>query len=204
MKSALLLVDIQNDFLPGGALAVKDSEKILSTVQSLMSKFEWVFATRDFHPADHESFASMHSGRAVGEVIDLHGLDQLLWPDHCVQGSHGSEFSEQIDTHKINRVFVKGTDPKVDSYSGFFDNGRKNSTGMDEYLKNEGFQRLYVVGLATDFCVKFTVLDALSLGFEVVVIEDGCKGVNLQAEDHEKALREMEDAGATVLKSSDL
>jgi len=135
MKSALLPVDIQNDFLPGGALAVKDSEKILSTVQSLMSKFDWVFATRDFHPAEHESFASMHPGREVGEVIDLHGLDQSLWPDHCVQGSHGSEFSEQIDTQKIHKVFVKGTDPRVDSYSGFFDNGRKNSTGMGEYLK---------------------------------------------------------------------
>lgn len=179
MKSALLIVDIQNDFLPGGALAVKDSHKILSTVQTLMSKFDWVFATRDFHPADHESFASMHPGREVGEVIDLHGLDQFLWPDHCVQGSQGSEFSEQIDTHKIHKVFVKGTDPRVDSYSGFFDNGRKNSTGMGEYLKNEGFQKLYVVGLATDFCVKFTVLDALSLGFDVVVIKDACKGVNL-------------------------
>lgn len=164
MKSALLLVDIQNDFLPGGALAVKDSQKILPPVQSLMSKFDWVFATRDFHPAEHEGFASMHPGREVGEVIDLHGLDQFLWPDHCVQGSHGSEFSEKIDTHKIHKVFVKGTNPRVDSYSGFFDNGRKNSTGMGEYLKNEGFQKLYVVGLATDFALNSLFLTPFPSG----------------------------------------
>ena len=192
---ALILVDLQNDFCPGGALAVGEGDAVLPIAKRLMSTFDHVIATQDWHPPAHESFASQHAGRAPGELIELHGLTQVLWPDHCVQGTTGAEFA--IDMGGA-RVFQKGMQPEVDSYSGFFDNGRRGDTGMASYLREIGIEDLFVMGLATDYCVRFTVLDALSLGFGVTLLEDGCRGVELQAGDVDRALAAMKDAGATL------
>ena len=204
MKPALIIVDIQNDFLPGGALAVKDGDTIIPLVNQLMDKFEIVVATQDWHPNDHGSFASNHQGKSVGDLIELNGLQQILWPSHCVQESFGAEFSQELKADKITCIFQKGTDPGIDSYSGFFDNGKQKSTGLDQYLKNLGVQQVYVVGLATDYCVKFTATDAAELGFETIVIRDATKAVNLREGDDERAFEEMKSKGIQVLNSSEL
>lgn len=196
---ALILVDIQYDFIPGGALAVTDGDKVVGVANEWMPKFEHVIATQDWHPAGHQSFASEHAGKNPGDLVDLHGLPQILWPDHCVQGSHGAEFVEELEFPPNLEVFQKGTNPEIDSYSGFWDNGRRANTGLGDYLKKLGITQVWVMGLATDYCVKFTVLDAVSEGFETFVIRDGCRGVNLSAGDDEKAFAEMERAGATLV-----
>ncbi|QED27548.1 bifunctional nicotinamidase/pyrazinamidase [Microvenator marinus] len=196
---ALILVDIQYDFIPGGALAVTDGDKVVSVANEWMPKFEHVIATQDWHPAGHQSFASEHAGKNPGDLVDLHGLPQILWPDHCVQGSHGAEFVEELEFPPNLEVFQKGTNPEIDSYSGFWDNGRRANTGLGDYLKKLGITQVWVMGLATDYCVKFTVLDAVSEGFETFVIRDGCRGVNLSAGDDQKAFEEMERAGATLV-----
>jgi nicotinamidase/pyrazinamidase len=198
-RKALILVDIQNDFLPGGSLAVSDGDAIIPLVNELQKRFDLVVMTQDFHPADHGSFAANHPGRELYEVIDLNGLPQVLWPIHCVQGTKGAEFSEELQTDSITKIFPKGLDSGIDSYSGFFDNGRRSSTGMGEYLQEMGVEEVYVCGLATDFCVKFTVLDALSLGFKTFLIEDASRGVNIKPGDVEKAVKEMRAAGAEVI-----
>lgn len=199
-NEALIVVDIQNDFLPGGALAVGQGDEIIPFVNELMERFDLVVATQDWHPADHGSFASNHPGRQPGEVIDLHGLPQIMWPVHCVQGSKGAEFAAGLHTTKFRKVFRKGTDAGVDSYSGLFDNGKRKSTGLGEYLKAEGVKKVTVVGLAADYCVKFTALDAREFGFEVVLPVVGTRAVDLQPGDFEKALREMEEEGIEVRK----
>jgi nicotinamidase/pyrazinamidase len=196
---ALILVDIQYDFIPGGALAVTDGDKVVGVANEWMPKFEHVIATQDWHPAGHQSFASEHAGKNPGDLVDLHGLPQILWPDHCVQGSHGAEFVEELEFPPNLEVFQKGTNPEIDSYSGFWDNGRRANTGLGDYLKKLGITQVWVMGLATDYCVKFTVLDAVSEGFETFVIRDGCRGVNLSAGDDQKAFEEMERAGATLV-----
>ncbi|MEQ9286298.1 MAG: bifunctional nicotinamidase/pyrazinamidase [Cyclobacteriaceae bacterium] len=196
--NCLLIVDVQNDFLPGGALAVPHGDEIIPFVNKLQHEFDLVVATQDWHPQDHGSFAANHSGRKPGEVIDLNGLDQILWPVHCVQGAFGAEFSKELDDAKIDKVFVKGTDKAIDSYSGFFDNGRLKSTGLDAYLKSKGVEKLTVVGLAADYCVKYTALDAIGLGYQVEVPRDGTRAVNLMPNDLDKAIAEMEQAGIVV------
>jgi nicotinamidase/pyrazinamidase len=201
---ALILVDIQNDFVTGGALAVPQGEKIIPIVNQLIPKFDMIIATQDWHPANHGSFADNHQGKNIGEVIDLHGLSQILWPIHCVQNTKGAEFVKELNTAKIQKVFVKGTDNTIDSYSGFFDNGHKKSTGLGDYLKEKGVSQVYVCGLATDYCVKFTALDAKQLGFETYLIEDASKGVNLQPTDVENAIADMKKVGVRVVKSFDL
>jgi nicotinamidase/pyrazinamidase len=201
MKEALILVDLQNDFVPGGALAVPEGDQIVPAANRLADRFGLVVATQDWHPREHGSFAANHDGKKPGEVIDLNGLAQILWPVHCVQGTPGAEFLKGLKTDKITKVFQKGADPAVDSYSGFYDNGRRHSTGLGEYLKAQGVKRVCVCGLATDYCVKFTVLDALRDGFEVVLAEDACRGVNLQPDDSKKAIEEMKKAGAKVEKA---
>ena len=160
---ALILVDIQNDFLPGGALAVAGGDEIVSLANRLMEDFEIVVATQDWHPPDHGSFAASHPGKEVFESIDLHGLPQTLWPVHCVRDIPGSEFAPGLDVRRITRVFQKGTRPEVDSYSGFHDNGHRHSTGMADWLREQGVTQLTVCGLATEYCVKFTALDAVCL-----------------------------------------
>ncbi|MDX2249422.1 MAG: bifunctional nicotinamidase/pyrazinamidase [Bacteroidia bacterium] len=198
---ALILVDIQNDFLPGGALAVSEGDKIIPVVNRLQKKFDRVIATQDWHPATHGSFAANHTGKNPGEVINLFGLQQILWPVHCVQGRTGAEFATDLEKAAIEKVFTKGTDPEIDSYSGFFDNGRRKATGLGDYLSSQGVETVYVVGLATDYCVKFTALDAQSLGFKTVLIADACRGVNLSPDDTEKAIEEMKAAGVIVITS---
>ncbi len=201
---ALILVDIQNDFLPGGALAVPRGDETVPVANALMPRFELVVATQDWHPRNHGSFASQHPGRNVGDVIELGGLPQVLWPDHCVQGTPGAELAPGLDVRGIRRVFKKGIDPGVDSYSGFFDNGRRRATGLAEYLADYDVQDVYIVGLATDYCVRFTALDARGLGFATYLVEDGCRGVELLAGDVAAALRAVQAAGVQVMQSCDV
>ena len=196
--NALILVDIQNDFLPGGALPVPEGDLIVPVVNRLQPHFDLIVATQDWHPVNHESFAANHAGRTAGDVIDLHGLRQILWPVHCVQGTTGADFAAGLDRKRWDRVFVKGTDPTTDSYSGFFDNGHRQATGLGDYLREKEATDVYVVGLATDYCVKFTVLDALDLGFRTYLIEDACRGVNLQPGDVAAAIEAIRIAGAEI------
>ncbi len=195
----LILIDIQNDFMPGGSLAVPGGDEIIPIVNELMPQFELVVATQDWHPADHGSFAVNHPGRQLFEQIELDGLPQTLWPVHCVQNTGGALFAPGLETRKIERVFTKGMNPRIDSYSGFFDNGHRASTGMSEWLKARGVTKLRVAGVATDYCVKFTVLDALAEGFEVEVITKACRGVNLQPGDVERAIEQMRSDGAVIV-----
>lgn len=201
---ALVVVDVQNDFLPGGALAVPDGDAVIPVVNRLMPVFPLVVATQDWHPPDHGSFAANHPGRAVFEQIELNGLPQTLWPVHCVQGTPGAELAAALARDRIARVFPKGTHPGIDSYSGLFDNGHRQSTGLGEWLRERGVTDLYVCGLATDYCVKFTALDAVQMGFKTHVIEDACRGVNLRPGDVAHALAEMQRAGVALVCSADL
>jgi nicotinamidase/pyrazinamidase len=199
---ALILVDLQNDFCAGGALAVPDGDAVIAIANTLMPHFPLVVATQDAHPPTHLSFAANHSGQATYEVIDLDGLPQVLWPVHCVVGTPGAAMHPALDTARITRTFPKGTDPRIDSYSGFYDNGRRKATGLDAYLHVEGVERVYVLGLATDYCVKWTALDALHAGFEVFLVEDACRGVNLNPGDVDAALAELTAAGVTRVSSA--
>ena len=201
---ALIVVDVQNDFIPGGALAVPEGDKVVPVCNQLMSSFELVVATQDWHPKNHASFAANHPGRSVGEVIDLHGMPQVLWPVHCVQNTPGAMFVPGLKTELFTRVFQKGTDTEIDSYSGFFDNGHRKATGLGEYLASQKVTDVYVCGLATDYCVKFTALDAYQLGMKVHLIEDACRGVNLKGGDVDRAIEEMRRTGVEVLQSSKL
>ncbi len=201
---ALILIDIQNDFLPGGALAVREGDRVIPVANRIQAQFDRVIATQDWHPASHESFAANHNDRQVGEVIDLHGLPQVLWPVHCVKGSSGAGLAPALETKHIDALFRKGTDPEIDSYSGFFDNGRRRETGLGEYLKEQGISQVYLMGLATDYCVRYSALDAVSLGFETWLISDGCRGVELQDGDIARALREMEAAGVRMIRSEEI
>ena len=195
----LLLIDIQNDFLPGGALAVPDGDQVIAVANDQIVSADHVVATQDWHPPGHGSFASQHAGVGVGDVFDLNGLPQIGWPDHCVQGTSGAEFADAIDVSRINHVSQKGTDSQIDSYSGFFDNGKRQSTDLDAYLKSIGTTELNIMGLATDYCVKFSVLDAIELGYKTNVLVAGCRGVNLNAGDVDNAIEEMRLAGATIV-----
>jgi len=204
MLKVLILVDIQNDFMPGGALAVKEGDKILPIVNSLIINFDLVIATQDWHPANHGSFASNHPGKKIGQLIDLNGTAQILWPDHCVQNTMGAEFHRDLNKVKITKIFPKGADKNIDSYSGFFDNGRLKSTGLGDYLKEKSVSQVFICGLATDYCIRFTALDALDEGFDTFVIEDACRGVNLKPSDSDLAIKEMKDAGCKIINSKDL
>ncbi len=200
----LILVDIQNDFCPGGALAVSEGNAVVTIANQLMPKFELVVATQDWHPVNHKSFASQNEDLTIGDVFELNGLPQIVWPDHCVQNTHGSEFVSDLNRDPITRVFPKGTDPHVDSYSGFFDNDHRGATGLAAYLKDKNVTEVFVMGLATDYCVKFTALDAVQLGFKTKLVLDGCRGVELNAGDVEKAIEEMKDAGVEIVRSTEI
>jgi len=202
--SALILVDLQNDFLPGGALAVPDGGAIIPVANLLQTAFPLVVATQDWHPPNHGSFAVNHPGRKVFEQIDLNGLAQTLWPVHCVQGTSGAELAPGLQRARIARIFPKGTDAGIDSYSGLFDNDHRKSTGLGEWLKAKGVAEVFVCGLATDYCVKYTALDAARLGFKTHFIEDASRGVNLQPDDVRNAIAEMNHAGVATVQSSDL
>lgn len=199
---ALILVDLQNDFCKGGALAVPDGDAVVPVANRLLPRFELVVATQDSHPAGHLSFASNHEGKSIYQNIELDGLPQVLWPDHCVEGSPGAALHPELEAEHITRIFPKGTDARIDSYSGFFDNGQRKATGLGDYLKGRGVTDVYVLGLATDYCVKWTALDALRLGFKVHLIEDGCRGVGLAPGDIERALEELRAAGVEMTSSA--
>src|SRR6266702_2217980 len=199
---ALLLVDIQNDFLPGGALAVPDGDAVIPVANELQSTFPVVVATQDWHPANHSSFAVSHPGKKAFEQIELNGLPQTLWPVHCVQGTHGAELAVELNRDRIANTFQKGTDAGIDSYSGLFDNGHRRSTGLGEWLKAKNVTEVFVCGLATDYCVKFTALDAAKMGFKTHLIEDASRGVNLRPDDVRNAIEEMKRAGVVVVQSA--
>ena len=199
---ALVIVDVQNDFCPGGALAVSEGDRVVEVINRTEPGFDLVVATQDWHPANHGSFAANHPGRSPGEEVDLAGLPQTLWPVHCVQGTPGAELHPRLDRLRIARVFRKGTEANVDSYSGFFDNGRC-STGLGDYLKGQGVTDVYVCGLATDYCVKFTALDAVGLGFKTYLVEDACRGVELHEGDVRKAIDAMRAQGVVVIQSKE-
>ena len=197
--NCLLLIDIQNDFLPGGSLAVPDGNEVIPVANALMPLFPLVVATQDWHPPDHGSFASSHTGKEAGEVIELDGIQQVLWPDHCVQGSAGANFPEKLNVAGIHEIVQKGTDPLIDSYSGFFDNQKRNRTRLESLLNQHNVSQVFIVGLATDYCVKFTAIDALSLGFNPVVVEEGCRGVEVHVGDVDAALDYMRTEGVQVI-----
>ena len=202
--NALVIVDVQNDFCPGGALPVPEGDQVIPVVNRLASHFDLVVATQDWHPSDHGSFAANHEGRKPGEVIELGGLEQILWPVHCVEHTPGAAFHEDLDQARVAAVFQKGTDPGIDSYSGFFDNAHRKATGLGEWLKQRRVTDLYLCGLATDYCVKFTSLDAVALGFATHVIEDACRGVNLRPGDVVRAVDEMRSQGVLLIQSGNV
>ncbi len=175
---ALIIVDVQNDFLPGGALAVKEGDMIIPVINKIQNKFDLVVATQDWHPANHKSFASSHKGKKIFEQINLNGLPQVLWPDHCVQGTFGAALSSALDQKNVEAIFRKGMEKEIDSYSGFFDNGKMKATGMGDYLKGRNISSIFVAGLAADYCVYFTALDGLELGFQSTLITDATRAIN--------------------------
>lgn len=197
-KTALIMVDVQNDFVPGGALAVPEGDAIVPIINRIQPNYDMVVATQDFHPAGHGSFASSHAGKKVGDITRLGGLPQILWPDHCVQGTSGADFVQELDMTRVTKIFQKGTDNGIDSYSGMYDNGHQKSTGMAEWLKDQGVTDLYIVGLATDYCVKFTALDAVKEGFKVHMIREACRGVNLLPRDVDRSIDQMRKAGVEI------
>jgi len=200
----LIIVDLQNDFLPGGALAVPQGDEVVPLANELQRRFELVVATQDWHPPDHGSFAANHPAKKPGDRIILDGIEQILWPVHCVQNTHGAEFAPSFDTSRIAHIFHKGIDPRIDSYSTFFDNAHRRHTGLAHYLEKRWIKDIYLLGLALDYCVKYSALDARQLGLNTHVILDGCRGIELEPGDIGRALDEMKEADAVLLKSTDL
>jgi len=175
---ALIIVDLQYDFMPGGALEVPKADEIIPIINNIQKDYDLVVATQDWHPKDHKSFASQHEGKIPFEIIDLDGLEQILWPDHCVQESYGSELIEELNSTHIEAIFRKGMDPKIDSYSGFYDNGKRKDTGLAGYLRARNINEVHVCGLAADFCVFFTAMDAISEGFKTSIISKATKAID--------------------------
>ncbi len=196
---ALLVIDVQNDFCPGGALAVPEGDAVVAVANRVMPRYQLVVATQDWHPKGHGSFASSHPGAKVHELRDLNGLPQVMWPDHCVQGTPGASFHSALDVTCFDHVTRKGTDLGIDSYSGFFDNGHKKQTDLASFLWQWQVESVDVLGLATDYCVKFTALDARELGFSVRVLSEGCRGVDVSPGDSHRALEEMRAVGITIV-----
>jgi nicotinamidase/pyrazinamidase len=200
--SVLIVVDMQNDFMPWGSLPVRGGDEIIPTINRLMERFKHVVATQDWHPQDHVSFAMNH-GKRPGETVRLSYGEQILWPIHCVKDTLGADFVSQLKKDRFEKTFHKGVDPQIDSYSTFFDNARKKHTGLEKYLRGLQAKELFFAGVATDYCVKFSVLDALDLGFSASVFVDACRPVNRREDDEEKAIEEMKSKGAKIMLSSD-
>jgi nicotinamidase/pyrazinamidase len=203
-KDALIIVDVQNDFLPGGALAVSEGDQIIPVINLIQKKFDFVVATQDFHPADHKSFAANHEGAAVGELIEWQGNLQILWPVHCVQETPGANFHKDLNHHKWKAIIKKGINPNFDSYSGFFDNAHQIDTGMASYLRENGIERVFICGLALDYCVRFTAIDANELNFDTYLITDATRAVNMSPEDGKETLEDLEFGGIKLITSDDL
>lgn len=193
----LVVVDPQNDFMPGGSLAVPEGDQIVPVINKLQDKFELIVAAQDWHPNAHASFASAHPGQKEFEVIELDGIEQVMWPDHCVQNTQGAAFHKDLETAKFEAIFRKGTDKKIDSYSAFYDNNHKKSTGLTGYLKEKKATHLYFCGLAAEICVYFSAKDALKEGFKVSIIEDATRA--LDNEEFEKQKVELKELGCEVI-----
>lgn len=196
---ALIVVDVQNDFIPGGSLPVPKGNEVIPLINRLMPLFPLVVATQDWHPAGHISFASSHSGKRPFDVIELPGNQQVLWPDHCVQGSIGADFAPGLEAFRFAAIIRKGTDPQVDSYSGFYDNHRQRSTGLAGYLREQGITEVYLCGLASEYCVFYTALDAQEAGFSTYYIEDATRPI--QQEAFEEAKKAMQKRGISLIQS---
>jgi nicotinamidase/pyrazinamidase len=201
---ALLVVDVQNDFCPGGSLAVEEGDHVVEVINRLMPLFERVVATQDWHPKDHISFASSHPGKKVLDIVDSDGIQQVLWPDHCVQGTPGAELFSRLEIGRIELVLRKGLRRRLDSYSAFFENDHVTDTGLRYYLAGLGIREIFLCGLATDYCVRSSAVDARRLGFEVSVVRDACRGVDFPQGSVEKALAEMKAAGVRLVNSTDV
>lgn len=197
MSKALIVIDVQNDFCPGGALAVPEGDQIVAGVNALMDEFCTVILTQDWHPAGHSSFASSHEGKGPYETVEMAYGTQVLWPDHCVQGSEGAAFHADLNTTRADMIIRKGYNAAIDSYSAFFENDQTTPTGLDGYLKTRGITDLTMVGLATDFCVNFSALDAAKLGYQVTVHKDLCRAIDLDGS-LAAATSAMQDAGVTL------
>jgi nicotinamidase/pyrazinamidase len=199
---ALLLIDIQNDFIPGGSLAVPGGDEVVPVANHIQSYFDLIVATQDWHPTNHKSFASNHDGRSAFEEIDLNGLNQVLWPDHCVQGTRGALFSKDLNMDKVEAIFRKGTDSEIDSYSGFYDNGHRKSTALGHYLRGKGITDVYIAGLAADYCVYYTAKDAIGEGFTTYIIENAVRAIS--EDGFKKAKRDVISKGGKIINSSSL
>ena len=200
---ALVVIDVQNDFCPGGALEVPNGDEVVAPINGLMELFRHVLLTQDWHPIDHISFASMHEGRNPFELIQVDYGPQVLWPNHCVQGTSGAEFHAGLNVDSAELVIRKGYRQTIDSYSALFENDRSTSTGLAGYLRDRGFERLFMAGLATDYCVAYSALDGRREGFEIVVIDDACRGIDLEGS-VEAAWQQMTDAGVERIDSREL
>ena len=198
MKTALLVIDLQNDFCPAGALEVAGGNEIVSDINQEMKKYDCVVLTQDWHPKGHSSFAISHEGKNPLDVVKMPYGDQILWPEHCIQGSKGAEFHFKLDTDRASAVIRKGSNPLIDSYSAFFENDRRTATGLDGYFKTLGIEKIYLVGLATDFCVNYSAQDAAKLGYKVSVFEEMCRAIDLNGS-LELARTEMRDCGVELI-----
>jgi nicotinamidase/pyrazinamidase len=203
-KDVLIIVDVQNDFLPGGALAVSEGDQIIPVINLIQEKFDFIVATQDFHPADHKSFAVNHVGAAVGELIEWQDNLQILWPVHCVQETPGANFHKDLHHQKWKAIIKKGIHPNFDSYSGFFDNAHQIDTGMTRYLRENGIERVFICGLALDYCVRFTAIDANELNYDTYLITDATRAVNMSPEDGKETLEDLEFGGIKLITSDDL
>jgi nicotinamidase/pyrazinamidase len=204
MNKALIIVDLQNDFMPGGPLGVPCGHEVIPIANELQKIFDIIIASQDWHPANHGSFAVNHPEHKTGEIIQFHGLEQVLWPTHCVQNTDGAKLVDGLPTTKINKIIHKGTNPLIDSYSIFFDNARRQKTDLDDYLKSKSVSEIFLLGVATDYCVKFSALDGCYLDYKTYVIEDGCRGIDLHTGDVENAFVEMRKAGTKIIRSVEL
>lgn len=200
----LIIVDMQNDFMPGGALGVPGADQVVPIINKLASSFPLTVATQDWHPKNHCSFADNHRGKKSGDVIEINGIEQILWPIHCVQQTKGAELIASLDKAPIASCFYKGTDPQIDSYSAFFDNARGKSTGLDQYLKNHRVSSVFFAGVATEYCVLYSAFDAKDLGFSVTVVLDACRPINLHSDDEKKALEAMAAKGVKTQTSKEV
>jgi len=201
---ALLLIDLQNDFMPGAPLGVPKGDECIESANLAQQFFNFVVASKDWHPPNHLSFAAEHEGKKPGDVIILNDLKQTLWPVHCVQHTQGAALVKNLNQSKIRHIITKGTDRTLDSYSAFFDNAHRHETGLASYLKLSAIEEIFLLGVATEYCVKYSALDALKLGFKTNVIIDGCRGIGLSSKDIPHALEEMQNQGVNLLTLADL
>jgi nicotinamidase/pyrazinamidase len=203
-RSALIIIDVQNDFCPGGALEVRDGDRVIPVINRLSHLFSIIVATQDWHPANHKSFASQHAGKKPLDVIKLGETEQVLWPNHCVQGTGGADFHPGLNIKPVKLIVRKGMNPEIDSYSGFFENDRETPTGLEFYLKGFGIMDVYLGGLATDYCAYYTAKDALKLGFKTYLVSDACRGVDFPENNVDNAINDLKAKGAFIIVSNEL